>query len=84
MSMNIRQMEQRDRAPVIGVIDDWWGGRHRADMLPKLFFAHFRETSFAVEEQGNVIAFWRVSTPRLTHAYSRRGQGANNAATVLR
>jgi ribosomal protein S18 acetylase RimI-like enzyme len=56
MSMNIGR-EERDYAPVIGVIDDWWGGRHMAAMLPKLFFVHFHDTSFAVEKQGNVIGF---------------------------
>lgn len=27
------------------------------DMLPKLFFVHFRETSFIVEEQGQIVGF---------------------------
>lgn len=57
ISMNIRRLEEHDYAPVIGVIDEWWGGRPMAAMLPKLFFVHFRDTSFAAEEQGNVIGF---------------------------
>lgn len=28
-----------------------------ADMLPKLFFQHFEETSFAIHESGHVVAF---------------------------
>jgi ribosomal protein S18 acetylase RimI-like enzyme len=28
-----------------------------AAMLPKLFFVHFRDTSFVVEEDGDVVAF---------------------------
>lgn len=28
-----------------------------ADMLPKLFFVHFRQTSFVAEHSGNVVGF---------------------------
>lgn len=55
--MRIRNLEPEDYSPVIAVVDEWWGGRHMTDMLPKLFFNHFRDTSFAIEEQGEVIAF---------------------------
>src|SRR6476620_3975353 len=53
----IRHAEPADYASVIGVIDDWWGGRVMAPMLPKLFFVHFRDTSFVAEEDGRVVAF---------------------------
>jgi ribosomal protein S18 acetylase RimI-like enzyme len=53
----IRHAEPADYASVIGVIDDWWGGRSMAAMLPKLFFVHFRDTSFVAEEDGRVVAF---------------------------
>ena len=53
----IRNAEPADYASVIGVIDDWWGGRAMAAMLPKLFFVHFRDTSFVAEEDGRVVAF---------------------------
>lgn len=56
--MLYRSIEESDYAPLISVINDWWGGRHMADMLPKLFFIHFRDTGFAVEDDdGRVIAF---------------------------
>lgn len=55
--MNIRNLDEHDYAPIIAVIDDWWGGRHMADMLPKLFFVHFRDTSFAIDQGGAPIAF---------------------------
>ena len=42
----------RDYARVIAVIDEWWGGRAMAAMLPKLFFVHFRDTSFVAEDDG--------------------------------
>jgi ribosomal protein S18 acetylase RimI-like enzyme len=42
---------------VIDVIDEWWGGREMAAMLPKLFFVHFRDTSFVAEEGGVLAGF---------------------------
>jgi ribosomal protein S18 acetylase RimI-like enzyme len=53
----IRHAEPGDYAAVIGVVDEWWGGRAMAAMLPKLFFVHFRDTSFVAEESGRVEGF---------------------------
>ncbi len=50
-------MEPADYNPIIAVVDDWWGGRHMAAMLPRLFFVHFRPTSFAAEEDGRLCGF---------------------------
>lgn len=55
--MLIRHAEPADYARVIGVVDEWWGGRAMAAMLPKLFFVHFRDTSFVAEVDGEVVAF---------------------------
>ncbi|MCH5584169.1 GNAT family N-acetyltransferase [Shimazuella sp. AN120528] len=55
--MLIRTVESNDYNPVISVINDWWDGRHMADMLPKLFFDHFQDTSFVVVENGELIGF---------------------------
>lgn len=53
----IRHLEERDYDPVITVIDEWWGERKMSHLLPRIFFIHFRPTSFAVEEGGGVIGF---------------------------
>ena len=55
--MLIRHLEPGDYHPIISVLNDWWGGRKMDDMLPKLFFTHFRETSFAAEEGVQIIGF---------------------------
>jgi ribosomal protein S18 acetylase RimI-like enzyme len=55
--MHIRPLETADYAPVIAVVDEWWGGRPMAAMLPKLFFTHFRDTSFAAEQDGRLVGF---------------------------
>ena len=55
--MTIRHAEPDDYPRVVAVIDDWWGGRPMAAMLPKLFFVHFRDTSFVAEEDGELAGF---------------------------
>jgi predicted GNAT superfamily acetyltransferase len=39
------------------VLDEWWGGRDMVDMLPRLFFIHFRDTSFVAERDDELAAF---------------------------
>jgi predicted GNAT superfamily acetyltransferase len=55
--LEIRHAEPADHARVAAVIDDWWGGRRVRDMLPRLFFTHFRETSFVAEDGGWLAGF---------------------------
>lgn len=55
--MEIRHAERSDHARVVAVIDDWWGGRRMQDMLPRLFFTHFRDTSFVAEADGELAGF---------------------------
>jgi ribosomal protein S18 acetylase RimI-like enzyme len=53
----IRHAEPSDYEPIISIVNDWWGGRNMCDMLPKLFFVHFRQTSFVAEDNGNLVGF---------------------------
>jgi len=53
----IRPAEPADYGCVIAVIDEWWGGRQMTAMLPKLFFVHFRDTSFVAEDDGALAGF---------------------------
>jgi ribosomal protein S18 acetylase RimI-like enzyme len=57
MAALIRYAESSDHATVVAVVDAWWGGRSMAAMLPKLFFVHFRDTSFVAEEDGELVGF---------------------------
>src|SRR5439155_25939951 len=66
--VNIRHAEPADHARVAEVIDDWWGGRHMRDMFPRLFFAHFRETSFVAEEEEGKLAAFLCGFLSQTHA----------------
>jgi GNAT superfamily N-acetyltransferase len=53
----LRTIRSSDYGPVIAVVDDWWGGRQMADMLPRLFFDHFTDTCFAAERDGELVGF---------------------------
>jgi ribosomal protein S18 acetylase RimI-like enzyme len=53
----IRNAEPSDYDRISPLVDDWWGGRPMRDLLPRLFFEHFRETSFVAEEDGEVVGF---------------------------
>jgi ribosomal protein S18 acetylase RimI-like enzyme len=53
----IRNARPADHARVVAVVDTWWGGRPMAAMLPKLFFVHFRETSFVAEDGDQLAGF---------------------------
>jgi ribosomal protein S18 acetylase RimI-like enzyme len=55
--MLIRNAEPSDYGRVVHVIDEWWAGRQMAAMLPKLFFVHFRDTSFVAEDDGDLAGF---------------------------
>jgi ribosomal protein S18 acetylase RimI-like enzyme len=57
MTAAIRHAEPGDYGTVIQRIDEWWGGREMAAMLPKLFFVHFRDTSFVAERDGHLVGF---------------------------
>ena len=66
--MDLRHAEPADYGRVIDVIDEWWGGREMAAMLPKLFFVHFRDTSFVAEDDDGSLAASLVD--HLTNALS--------------
>ena len=55
--IRLRNITPEDYALVIRVVDDWWGGRAMHAMLPKLFFVHFRDTSFVAEVNGDLVGF---------------------------
>ena len=69
--MRVRRAKESDYPLIMAVIDDWWGGRHMADMLPRLFFQHFTGTSFVAEDDGSPVGFLVgfVSQSRRREAY---------------
>jgi ribosomal protein S18 acetylase RimI-like enzyme len=57
MAAVIRPAEPADHARAVAVVDAWWGGRPMAAMLPKLFFIHFRDTSFVADDDDELAGF---------------------------
>jgi predicted GNAT superfamily acetyltransferase len=57
VAVAIRNAEPSDYERISPLVDDWWGGRQMRAFLPRLFFEHFRETSFVAEEDGEVVGF---------------------------
>ncbi|WP_018933104.1 GNAT family N-acetyltransferase [Gracilibacillus lacisalsi] len=55
--MEIRLVKSSDYNNISPLINDWWGGRQMSDMLPKLFFVHFNNTSFIAEKDSEIIGF---------------------------
>ncbi|MGG0465387.1 GNAT family N-acetyltransferase [Priestia aryabhattai] len=55
--MTIRLVKGSDYYVISPLINDWWNGRQMSDLLPKLFFDHFKNTSFIVEEEGEITGF---------------------------
>lgn len=54
---NTRNIIPSDYQFIIGVLDQWWGGRNMSHMLPKLFFEHFSDTSFIIHIDEDVAGF---------------------------
>lgn len=55
--MKMRHLREVDHREILPIVDEWWGGRRVSEKLPRLFFRYFAETSFAVEDDGSVVAF---------------------------
>lgn len=64
--MHIRNCRSEDYLSVRSILKSWWNGR---DMkLPRLFFEHFQDTSFIIENEkeemiGFLIGFLSQSQP---------------------
>jgi predicted GNAT superfamily acetyltransferase len=71
IKMEIRLVKGSDYYVISPLINEWWGGRNMSDMLPKLFFDHFTNTSFIAEKEGKIVGFLIgfLSQTHLNEAY---------------
>ena len=54
----IRRATLADHAVIVSVVDQWWGGRRMAALVPSLFLEHFSGTSFVAEDDsGDMVGF---------------------------
>ena len=42
---------------VVERLNEWWSGRKMTDMLPRLFFTHFKNTSFVAKVGDQIVGF---------------------------
>jgi predicted GNAT superfamily acetyltransferase len=88
-SIAIRGLREQDYDAVIAVLDEWWGGRSMAPLLPRLFFEHFHDSGLAAEREGHLVAFLvgfrSQADPELAYIHfvgvdpALRGQGIGRA-----
>jgi predicted GNAT superfamily acetyltransferase len=57
MDTTVRAIRESDHGATVAAVGEWWGGRDMSWLLPRLFFQHFGDTGFAVEEDGELVAF---------------------------
>jgi GNAT superfamily N-acetyltransferase len=57
LQLHIRHLQPDDYELVSPIVDEWWGGRPVRALLPRLFFEHFNNTSFAVGPPKSAQAF---------------------------
>ncbi|MCG8326498.1 MAG: GNAT family N-acetyltransferase [Chitinophagales bacterium] len=55
--MRIQQIKEGDYDAIIPLLNQWWNGRLMTDMLPRLFFKHFQNTSFIIKDDTEIIGF---------------------------
>lgn len=60
MTVSIRPARVEDHDRVVAVVDEWWGGRSMAVLLPRLFLEHFAGTSLVAEDDDGRLAGFLV------------------------
>ncbi len=66
--LTFRHPTEADYARIVGLVDEWWGGRRMRALLPRLWFQHFAGTSWIADAPdgrlaGFVVAFVSQDDP---------------------
>lgn len=71
MDVTFRPARSDDYDSIIPRVNDWWGGRDMAPMLPRLFFEHLGDTGLVAEDDGRIVGFLAgfCSTAKRGEAY---------------
>ena len=88
--IRFRRPVEADYATVVELVDEWWGGRRLRALLPRLWFQHFRGTSWIAEDVdgtllGFVVGFLSPDEPDEAYAHmigtnpNRRRRGVGRA-----
>ena len=85
-----RRPTEADYPRISGVMDDWWGGREIARLLPRLWLQHFTGTSWIAEDAegrlaGFLVGFLSPDRPEMAYCHviatnpNRRRKGLGRA-----
>ncbi|MEA2544863.1 MAG: hypothetical protein QOI09_136 [Chloroflexota bacterium] len=56
--VRFRRPTESDHAPIVRLVDEWWGGRRVSGLLQRVWFQHFTGTSWIAEdEDGHLLGF---------------------------
>jgi ribosomal protein S18 acetylase RimI-like enzyme len=86
----LRRPIEADHPRIVGVIDDWWGGRKMRQLLPRLWLQHFTGTSWIAEDpegrlRGFLVAYVSPDDPTTGYVHmiasdpNRRHAGVGRA-----
>jgi len=72
--LTFRHPTEADHARIVGLVDEWWGGRRMRALLPRLWFQHFAGTSWIAEAPdgrlaGFVVAFISQDDPVIGYVH---------------
>ncbi len=57
VDLAFRHPSEDDHPHIVGLVDEWWGGRRMRALLPRLWFQHFAGTSWIAEDGGRLAGF---------------------------
>jgi ribosomal protein S18 acetylase RimI-like enzyme len=90
MGLRFRRPNEADHPRIVGLVDEWWGGRRMRALLPRLWFQHFTGTSWIAEDEagrlaGFIVAFISQDDPTTAYVHmvaadpNRRRAGTGRA-----
>ena len=59
--LRFRRPTEDDHARIVGLVDEWWGGRRMRALLPRLWVQHFAGTSWIAEDESGRLAGFIVA-----------------------
>lgn len=88
--LTFRRPTEDDHPRVVGIVDEWWGGRRMRAYLPRLWLQHFSGTSWIAERsdgrlEGFIVAFLSQDDPSTGYVHmiaanpNRRRRGVGRA-----
>ncbi|KGX90544.1 hypothetical protein N781_07050 [Pontibacillus halophilus JSM 076056 = DSM 19796] len=68
--MFTRNVQSEDYEIVVDKMNEWWGGEEMHSVLPRFFFYQFRDSSYVIQDNHEVIGFLIGFPSRSTPTYA--------------